>query len=103
MLGKKDPPNDNNFQLKYLLSRLISYANNITARCSSEEWREEVLSDVTELDWTDLDVDAGYALLRWIYTDIVDLQQQDSLSMSLLKAAHKFKLNSLMGKFKFSS
>lgn len=64
--------------------------------CSSEEWREEVLTDVTELDWSDLD-DAGYALLRWIYTDIVDLQQQDSLSMSLLKAAHKFKLNSLMG------
>jgi hypothetical protein len=64
---------------------------------SSEEWREEVLTDVTELDWSDLDVDAGYALLRWIYTDIVDLQQQDSLSMSLLKAAHKFKLNSLMG------
>lgn len=65
---------------------------------SSEEWREEVLTDVAELDWSDLDVDAGHALLRWIYTDIVDLQQQDSLSMSLLKAAHKFKLNSLMGK-----
>lgn len=56
-----------------------------------------MLTDVSELDWSDLDVNAGYALLRWIYTDIVDLQQQDSLSMSLLKAAHKFKLNSLMG------
>lgn len=33
-----------------------------------------------------------------IYTDIVDLQQQDSLSMSLLRAAHKFKLSGLMGK-----
>lgn len=32
-----------------------------------------------------------------IYTDIVDLQQQDSLSMSLLRAAHKFKLSGLMG------
>lgn len=64
---------------------------------SSEEWREEVLADVTELDWSDLDGDAGHALLRWLYTDIVDLQQQDSLSMSLLRAAHKFKLHSLMG------
>lgn len=33
--------------------------------CSSEEWREETLADVSELDWSDLDVDAGYALLRW--------------------------------------
>jgi hypothetical protein len=31
----------------------------------SEEWREEVLSDVNELDWSDLDEAAGYALLRW--------------------------------------
>lgn len=31
----------------------------------SEEWREEMLADVSELDWSDLDVDAGYALLRW--------------------------------------
>lgn len=82
--------------------------------CRSEEWREDVLNDVNELDWSYLDVDAGYALLRWwvepeglmndpdekifrIYTDIVDLQQQDSLSMSLLRAAHKFKLSGLMG------
>jgi hypothetical protein len=32
---------------------------------SSEEWREDVLADVTELDWSDLEADAGYALLRW--------------------------------------
>jgi hypothetical protein len=63
----------------------------------SEEWREEVLANVTELDWSDLDSSAADALLRWIYTDIVDLNQQDSLSMNLLKAAHKFKLNGLMG------
>ena len=64
---------------------------------SSEEWREEVLANVTELDWSFLDSSAANALLRWIYTDIVDLNQQDSLSMNLLKAAHKFKLNGLMG------
>lgn len=63
----------------------------------SEEWREEVLANVTELDWSVLDSSAADALLRWIYTDIVDLNQQDSLSMNLLKAAHKFKLNGLMG------
>lgn len=63
-------------------------------------WREEELAEVTELDWSDLDFEGtADALLRWIYTDIVDLNQQDSLSMSLLKAAHKFKLNGLMGAF----
>lgn len=31
----------------------------------SEEWREENLVNVNELDWTDLEVDVGSALLRW--------------------------------------
>lgn len=65
----------------------------------SEEWREEILADVTELDWSNLDGSTADALLRWIYTDIVDLNQQDSLSMNLLKAAHKFKLNGLLGMY----
>lgn len=62
----------------------------------SEEWREEILIDTNELDWSQLDTDVGDALLRWIYTDVVDLQQ-DSLALGLLKASHRFKLPGLMG------
>lgn len=48
------------------------------------------------LDWSDLDADVGFALLRWIYTDVVDLQH-DSLALDLLKTSHHFKLPGLMG------
>lgn len=47
-------------------------------------------------DWTDLDTEVGQALLRWIYTDSVDLQH-DSLALGLLRAAHRFALSNLSG------
>ena len=71
-------------------------AHKFVLNARSEEWREEVIANVDELDWSDLDTDAGYALLRWIYTDVVDLQH-DSLALSLLKTSHRFKLPGLMG------
>lgn len=49
-------------------------AHKFVLNARSEEWREEVIADKSELDWSDLDADVGYALLRWIYTDVVDLQ-----------------------------
>lgn len=47
-------------------------------------------------DWSDLETDVGYALLRWLYTDAIDLQH-DTLALGLLRAAHKFKLPGLLG------
>lgn len=47
-------------------------------------------------DWTDLEPDIGYALLRWLYTDVIDLQH-DTLALGLLRAAHRFKLPGLLG------
>lgn len=38
----------------------------------------------------------GQTLLRWVYTDVVDLQH-DVLSLGLLRAAHRFRLPGLMG------
>ncbi|XP_037922390.1 rabankyrin-5 [Hermetia illucens] len=71
-------------------------AHKFVLNARSEEWREEVLADKTELDWSDLESDVGFALLRWIYTDVVDLQH-DTLALGLLRAAHKFKLPGLLG------
>uniref|UniRef100_A0A182Y4P8 FYVE-type domain-containing protein n=1 Tax=Anopheles stephensi TaxID=30069 RepID=A0A182Y4P8_ANOST len=71
-------------------------AHRFVLNARSEEWREEVLMDKGELDWSDMDADVGYALLRWIYTDVVDLQH-DSLALELLKTSHRFKLPGLMG------
>lgn len=47
-------------------------------------------------DWSDLESDIGFALLRWIYTDVIDLQH-DTLALGLLRAAHRFKLPGLLG------
>lgn len=47
-------------------------------------------------DWSDLEPDIGFALLRWIYTDVIDLQH-DTLALGLLRAAHRFKLPGLLG------
>lgn len=41
-------------------------------------------------------MDIGNALLRWIYTDVVDLQH-DKITLNLLTVAHKFKLPALLG------
>jgi rabankyrin-5 len=71
-------------------------AHKFVLNARSDEWREEVISNVDELDWSDLDADVGYSFLRWIYTDAVDLQQ-DSLALGLLRVSHRFKLPGLMG------
>ncbi|XP_058978821.1 rabankyrin-5 [Musca domestica] len=71
-------------------------AHKFVLHARSEEWREDVLSDVNQLDWSDMDEEISIALLRWIYTDVVDLQH-DRLSLGLLKASHRFRLPGLLG------
>lgn len=100
-------------------------AHKFVLNARSEEWREEVLADINELgtfsrcffsyssmfycllnfrrfriciylDWSDLETDIGYALLRWIYTDVIELQH-DTLALGLLRAAHSFQLSGLLG------
>ncbi|XP_055377542.1 rabankyrin-5 [Condylostylus longicornis] len=82
--------------IKIKLSDKVIPGHKFVLNARSEEWREEVLIDQDELDWSDLDGDVGFALLRWIYTDVVDLQH-DTLALGLLRAAHKFKLPGLLG------
>lgn len=71
-------------------------AHKFVLNARSEEWREEVLADCSELDWTEIEADVGFALLRWIYTDVVDLQH-DTLALGLLRTAWNFKLPGLLG------
>lgn len=90
-------------------------AHKFVLNARSEEWREEILADTNELgsypknfklnnriiqfqisDWSDLETDIGYALLRWLYTDVIDLQH-DTLALGLLRAAHRFQLPGLLG------
>ncbi|XP_061389135.1 rabankyrin-5 [Musca vetustissima] len=78
------------------MSTKVMPAHKFVFHARSEEWREDVLSDVEQLDWSDMDEDIAMALLRWIYTDVIDLQH-DRLSLGLLKASHRFRLPGLLG------
>ncbi|KAI9579988.1 rabankyrin-5 [Glossina fuscipes] len=71
-------------------------AHKFVLHARSEEWREEILVGANELDWSDMEEDIALALLRWIYTDLVDLQN-DHLALNLLRAAHLFRLPGLLG------
>lgn len=42
--------------------------------------------------------DVGSALLKWLYTDVVDLSRGDSFALQLMKSAANFKLYGLVGK-----
>ncbi|XP_017086725.1 rabankyrin-5 isoform X2 [Drosophila eugracilis] len=70
-------------------------AHKIVLHARSEKWRDILLGNVRELDWSDLNDDVVTALLNWIYTDHIDLQH-DWLIIDLLRTAHRFGLLSLL-------
>lgn len=52
----------------------------------------------TTADWSSLPDDVGAALLKWLYTDVVDLSRGDAFALQLMKSAASFKLYGLVGK-----
>lgn len=49
-------------------------------------------------DWSTLPDEIGAALLKWLYTDVVDLSRGDTFALQLMKSAASFKLHGLVGK-----
>ncbi|XP_045517988.1 rabankyrin-5 [Pieris brassicae] len=64
----------------------------------SDDWNEDALKNHTELDWSSLPDDVGSALLKWLYTDLVDLSRGELFALQLMKSAASFKLYGLVGK-----
>lgn len=50
------------------------------------------------LDWTDIGVDTGLALLKWIYTDQVDFSKGEDFTLNLIKIANLYQLEDLIAK-----
>uniref|UniRef100_A0A1B6G1J7 FYVE-type domain-containing protein n=2 Tax=Cuerna arida TaxID=1464854 RepID=A0A1B6G1J7_9HEMI len=63
----------------------------------SNDWGVN-LSDVSSLDWTNMEKNVGQALVRWIYTDVVDFPQSDEFSLSLMKRASGLHLEELVSR-----
>ncbi|XP_041349199.1 rabankyrin-5-like [Gigantopelta aegis] len=60
----------------------------------SSEWGVD-LNVVTELDLSDIKHDVAFSLLRWVYTDEIDIRAEDTFLLELLRAATRFKLEAL--------
>ncbi|XP_011188184.2 rabankyrin-5 isoform X1 [Zeugodacus cucurbitae] len=71
-------------------------AHKFVLQSRSDEWSETFLNARNELDLSNFEEDIGIALIRWIYTDIADLDN-DRIAVGLLRAAHSYKLPGLMG------
>ncbi|GFN77456.1 ankyrin repeat and fyve domain-containing protein 1 [Plakobranchus ocellatus] len=61
----------------------------------SDTWGVPDLSAVSVLDFTDIQHDVAYSLIRWIYTNEINIKAHDSFLLELLRAATRFKLEEL--------
>lgn len=71
-------------------------AHKIILDARSNEWNDEILPGLSELDWTHLDGDVGETILLWLYTDSIDFSRGDELTLSLMRTAYEFKLPALV-------
>lgn len=68
----------------------------LTAR--SDCWCDGELADLNELELTDVSVEVGNTLIKWVYTDKADIRNDESFIMELVRAANRYKLRALRGR-----
>ncbi|KAK6190601.1 hypothetical protein SNE40_002431 [Patella caerulea] len=61
----------------------------------SDDWGIAEIGNGTELDLTDIKYEVGHAMMKWVYTDEINLKVEDTFLLELLRAATRFKLESL--------
>lgn len=71
-------------------------AHKLILHARSSYWQDnEHLDSVQELDWSNMKEEIASGLLRWLYTDQIDIQD-DLLALGLLKVSHQFNLPRLL-------
>lgn len=71
-------------------------AHRFVLAARSDHWSVPALGDVDELDLSDLPHHVAYALLKWTYTDRINEPADEAFLLALMKAASRYKLNSLI-------
>nr|XP_022906435.1 rabankyrin-5 [Onthophagus taurus] len=61
----------------------------------SDEWNDNLLSDKSVIDWSDLEEEIAEDILKFIYTNEVELKD-DEITLKLMAQAFKFKLYDLV-------
>ncbi|CDW55850.1 BTB domain containing protein [Trichuris trichiura] len=62
----------------------------------SDCWNVNNLAKVSTLEFEGLPYDTGHTLLKWVYTDEVDVKLGDWVILDLMHAAKRFKLHQLI-------
>ncbi|KHJ47578.1 BTB/POZ domain protein [Trichuris suis] len=62
----------------------------------SDCWSVNNLAKVSTLEFEGLPYDTGHTLLKWVYTDEVDVKLGDWVILDLMHAAKRFKLHQLI-------
>ncbi|KAG8230642.1 hypothetical protein J437_LFUL006839 [Ladona fulva] len=73
-------------------------AHKFVLSARSTTWGVSSLDHIDALDWTDLKPEVGLKLAEWVYTDKIQLCEGDEFTLDLMKAAGRFKLESLVTK-----
>ncbi|KAM6466332.1 rabankyrin-5 isoform 1-T1 [Liasis olivaceus] len=70
-------------------------AHKFVLAARSEAWSLANLVSTNELDLSDADPEVAMAMLRWIYTDELELREDDVFLTELMKVANRFQLQLL--------
>lgn len=70
-------------------------AHRFVLAARSQYWGVADLQNVQLLDFSGIPHEVGMILLQWVYTDKIDLSRNDEFILELLRAACKFRLDSL--------
>lgn len=73
-------------------------AHSFVLAARSQDWGPQSLSDNKVLDWTNIEDNVAETLLRWVYTDQVDLSGGDGHLLNLMRASSSFHLEDLVNK-----
>lgn len=81
--------------IKILLEDCEVNAHKLVLSARSDIWCETVLENKNVLDWEDIERDVAKNIIRWMYTDAIDLET-DELTLKIIRKAFEFKLNGLV-------
>ncbi|MBN3293935.1 ANFY1 protein, partial [Polypterus senegalus] len=71
------------------------FAHKFVLAARSDNWSLANLSSTTELDMSDTRPEVAMAMLRWVYTDKLELKEDDVFLTDLMKLANRFQLQLL--------
>uniref|UniRef100_A0A8C4SLQ6 Ankyrin repeat and FYVE domain containing 1 n=1 Tax=Erpetoichthys calabaricus TaxID=27687 RepID=A0A8C4SLQ6_ERPCA len=71
------------------------FAHKFVLAARSDNWSLANLSSTTELDMSDTKPEVAMAMLRWVYTDKLELKEDDVFLTDLMKLANCFQLQLL--------